>query len=154
MSDDDERRNEARLDEALEETFPASDPPANTPETGTHVGAVPAATPTATPSVAPPADASPGTVTDNRRQHRFEISVDGATSILNYERTSTSLVLVHTEVPPALRGRHIADSLAKAAIDEAHAEHLQIVAVCPFVKSYLKRHAPQSNSPSDSLSSE
>jgi hypothetical protein len=128
MNDDEARGGDRELDEALEETFPASDPPANTPETGTRVGPA-------------PAPDQPRGVTDNRLQHRFELSVDGATSILNYERTSTSMVLVHTEVPPALRGRHIADQLAKAAIDAAHAEHLQIVAVCPFVKSYLKRHS-------------
>ncbi|MDE3155178.1 MAG: N-acetyltransferase, partial [Acidobacteriota bacterium] len=50
------------------------------------------------------------------------------------------LVLVHTEVPPALRGRGLADRLAAAALDYARAHHLAIVPVCPFVKKYLTRH--------------
>jgi len=79
-------------------------------------------------------------VVDNRIDKRFELTVDGETGVLNYERTPTSLVLVHTEVPVALRGRHLADRLAKAAIDQARAEGLQIVAVCPFVKAYMRRH--------------
>jgi predicted GNAT family acetyltransferase len=113
------------LDEALEETFPASDAPANTVETGIRVGL-------ATPLPA---------VTDNREASQFELVIDGHTATLAYERTPRSLVLVHTEVPPALRGRHLADALAKAAVDAAHAEGLRVVAVCPFVKAYLRKHS-------------
>ena len=83
----------------------------------------------------------PAAVTDNREASRFELVVDGQTAFLTYERTPTSLVLVHTEVPPPLRGRHLADALAKAAIDAAHAEGLPFVAVCPFVKAYLRKHS-------------
>jgi predicted GNAT family acetyltransferase len=112
------------LDETLEETFPASDPPANTVETGIHL------------DVASASDA----VVDNREAHRFELAAEGYTAVLVYERTPTSLVLVHTEVPVALRGRHFADALAKAAIERAHADGLRVVAVCPFVKAYLQKH--------------
>ena len=79
-------------------------------------------------------------VTDNREASQFELVVDGQTAILTYERTPTTLVLVHTEVPTSLRGRHLADALAKAAIDAAHADGSQVVAVCPFVKAYLRKH--------------
>jgi len=117
-------RGDEDIDETLEETFPASDAPANTVETGIHV--------------APAPDVRD--VIDNREKARFEVTVDGQTAVLYYERTPRSLVLVHTEVPPASRGRHIGDVLAKAAIDRAHADGLQIVAVCPFVKAYLRKH--------------
>ena len=116
--------DDRKLDETLEETFPASDAPANTVETGLRVGPVP----------------RPPVVTDNRAASQFELVVDGQTAVLTYERTPTSLVLVHTEVPPPLRGRHLADALAKAAIDAAHAEGLQFVPVCPFVKAYSRKH--------------
>ena len=118
------RRTEEDLDETIEETFPASDAPANTVVTGIRLAAT---------AVEPD-------VIDNRGAGRFETTVDGQTAVLYYNRTPHSLVLVHTEVPPALRGRHLADALAKAAIDRAHAEGLQIVAVCPFVKAYLHKH--------------
>src|SRR5262245_27273293 len=80
-------------------------------------------------------------VVDNADANQFELTVDGHTAFLVYERTQKSLVLVHTEVPPALRGRQIGDALAKAAIEAAHHDGLQIVAVCPFVQAYLRRHS-------------
>src|SRR5262245_44848673 len=98
---------EEDLDETIEETFPASDAPANTVVTGVRIAA-------------PVPD-----VIDNREASRFEATVDGHTGLLYYERKPHSLVLVHTEVPAAIRGRHVADALAKAAIDRAHAEGLQ-----------------------------
>ena len=115
---------ERELDETLEGSFPASDAAANTVVTGTHVA---------------PAPLLP-VVTDNRAASQFELVVDGQTAVLTYERTPTSLVLVHTEVPPSLRGRHLGDALAKTAIDVAHAERLQLVVVCPFVRAYLRKH--------------
>ena len=82
-------------------------------------------------------------VTDNREANQFELVADGQTAVLTYKRTPASLVLVHTEVPPSLRGQHLADALAKAAIDAGHTEGLLIVAVCPFVKAYMRRHPPR-----------
>jgi len=121
------------LDETLEETFPASDAPANTVETGTRVGG------------GVPGEAPGAVVIDNRQAHRFELTVDGQTAVLTYERQAGSLALIHTEVPPGLRGHHLADRLAQAALDAAHADRLQVVAVCPFVRDYLRRH-PQAAS--------
>jgi uncharacterized protein len=83
-------------------------------------------------------------VSDNRDASRFELTVEGHTGVLVYKRTPASLVLVHTEVPPAIRGRRFGEALVKAAIDAAHAEGLRIVAVCPFVKAYLRKHPDQS----------
>ena len=113
------------LDETLEETFPASDAPANTVETGIRVGPVPL---------------SP-VVTDNREAQSVRARRRRSDCCFSaYQRTPAALVLVHTEVPPSLRGRHLADALARAAIGAAHAEALQVVADCPFVKAYLRKH--------------
>jgi uncharacterized protein len=117
VSDDEE------IDEALQETFPASDPPANTVETGIGAAAV-----------------SPPAVRDNRQASRFELTVGGATSFLVYERAADRLVLIHTEVPEELRGHHLGEQLVVAALDTARREHLRVVAVCPFVRAYLRKH--------------
>jgi len=117
---------DSKLDEALEETFPASDPPANTVETGIRTGGAP-------PSVR-------GSVTDNRATNRFELSVNGETAFLLYERTADSLALIHTEVPVSMRGLHVGDALVEAALEDARSARLRIVALCPFVRSYMRKH--------------
>jgi predicted GNAT family acetyltransferase len=79
-------------------------------------------------------------VVDNTAQQRFEVMVDGYTGYLVYERTATTLTLVHTEVPPEIRGRHLGDRLVDAAAATARAAGLQLIAVCPFARDYLRRH--------------
>ena len=113
------------LDETIEESFPASDPPANTPETGTRTGEVPE---------------PDSTVVDNQARKRFELTIDGHTAYLAYERTRDTLTLAHTEVPEELRGRRIGDTLVKAALEAGRAARLGIVADCPFVRAYLRKH--------------
>ena len=112
-----------RLDETLEETFPASDPPANTVETGIGLAIEPEA------------------VRDNRAANRFELRNGDDLAFLTYERKPDAMVFVHTEVPPALRGHHVGESLVSAGLAAARAEGLRIVAVCPFVRAYLAKHS-------------
>src|SRR5438045_3002186 len=92
------------LDEVVEESFPASDAPANTVETGVRLGEVPRV----------------AVATNKRESQRFELTVDGHDpAFLTYELKPGSLVILHTEVPPSLRGRHIGDTLVTAAVDFA-----------------------------------
>lgn len=119
-------REDQKLDEALDESFPASDPPANTVETGIR-----------TADVVEPAGIE---ITDHRERRRFELTIDGETAFLAYERTPDTLTIVHTEVPVALRGRRLGDRLVEAAIATARSEGLRLVVICPFARAYLRKH--------------
>jgi hypothetical protein len=120
------RWDDSKVDEALEQTFPASDASAYTVETGIRI-AIPSAT-------------EIGEVTDNTAQSRFELNVDGHIGYLEYERTPDTLTLLHTEVPPEIRGRHIADRLVEAALAIGRSEGRRLVVICPFARAYLRRH--------------
>ena len=118
--------DDAKLDETLEETFPASDAPANTTETGIRVGT--------------PAGLDAAVEADNPARNRFELTANGETAFLEYERTNDRLTLLHTEVPPSMRGRHIGDRLVEAGIAAAQSNGLRLVVVCPFARAYMRRH--------------
>jgi predicted GNAT family acetyltransferase len=80
------------------------------------------------------------TVRDNPASDRFELSLDGETAFLEYERTGDAIRFKHTEVPVAFRGRGFGRQLVKGAIDLAHAEQLRIIPLCPFVRAYMDKH--------------
>jgi hypothetical protein len=81
-------------------------------------------------------------VSDNRALKRFELTMDGLTAFLAYERTPDTLTLIHTEVPEGLRGQHVGEALVEGALHAGRSEGLRIVAICPFVRAYMRRHPP------------
>jgi len=85
------------------------------------------------------------TITNNESSSRFETQINGHTAILTYRRLGKSIVLDHTEVPPALEGRGIASKLAGAALEFARAQHLEVVPLCPYISTYLKKHPEYQN---------
>jgi uncharacterized protein len=87
----------------------------------------------------------PEAVTDNLMRHRFELAVDGETAFLVYKRTDDTLTLIHTEVPVALRGHHLGQSLVEAALQSAREAGLSVIAECPFVQWYMRTHPAPSD---------
>lgn len=79
-------------------------------------------------------------VTHNEVKGQFEIKLEKEPAILQYHRTGDTLRLIHTEVPPAMRGRGLGNELVRGALDFAHFNQLKVDPVCPFVKAYLHKH--------------
>ena len=79
-------------------------------------------------------------VTHNEAKGQFEIVLGQEKAVLTYHRTEKHITLLHTEVPSTSRGRGLAKQLVRAALDYAHFNQLQVIAVCPFVKAYLAKH--------------
>jgi len=77
---------------------------------------------------------------DNREESRYEVSADGETAFLTYERRKNTIALVHTEVPESLTGRGLGGILARYALDTARARGDRVVVQCPFVQAWLRRH--------------
>ena len=71
---------------------------------------------------------------------RFELEQSGDVAWLEYSLAGGVLQLIHTEVPPALRGKGIASELARTALEWARANRLKVDVVCPSVAEYLKKH--------------
>jgi predicted GNAT family acetyltransferase len=72
---------------------------------------------------------------------RFAIHLEEGTAMLTYRQEDNTIYFVHTEVPPELEGRGIGGKLAKAGLEYAREHRFKIVARCPFVAAWLRRHA-------------
>ncbi len=81
------------------------------------------------------------TVRNNEAEQRYEALVDGHLAVLVYEREGERITYLHTEVPEALAGRGIGSALAHTALEDARAQGMTIVPLCPFVLGYLRRHS-------------
>ena len=71
---------------------------------------------------------------------RIEMTIGDQTAFLTYRLKQTALSLIHTEVPPALRGKRIGDALADAVLSYAKEQGLTVKPYCPFVASFISRH--------------
>ncbi|WP_250004860.1 GNAT family N-acetyltransferase [Actinoplanes sp. M2I2] len=74
---------------------------------------------------------------------RYEARAPGRSEVAGvaeYIRTAELVAFVHTEVSPAYEGQGVGAALARAALDEARAANLRVLAVCPFIAGWIARH--------------
>lgn len=80
-------------------------------------------------------------VHDAHAASRFEAWVGGRfAGFADYQRGEALVVYPHTEVEPWFEGQGVGGALARAALDDARARGLRVVATCPFISGWLKRH--------------
>lgn len=83
-------------------------------------------------------------VADNPEKSRFELSVDGTLAgFAVYETDPGVVIFVHTEVFEEYEGRGLAGQLAKAALGMVREAGDKTVPLCPYIRSYVRRHAPR-----------
>lgn len=93
-----------------------------------------------------PGPASPLTVEkvereDTASKGRYRILVDGVEAEMTYSRAGEGLIIIdHTEVPAALRGRTVGERLVRQAVEDARREGVAIIPLCPFAKAQIDRH--------------
>jgi predicted GNAT family acetyltransferase len=72
---------------------------------------------------------------------RYIASVDGSDAGFSaYLRARGRIAFMHTEVDDAFEGQGIGGKIASFALDEARAEGLEVLPICPFVRGYIERH--------------
>ncbi|RNI26869.1 GNAT family N-acetyltransferase [Rufibacter latericius] len=79
-------------------------------------------------------------IRNNPAAHQFETTVDGKTAVVQYRLKDDVMTVLHTIVPEELEGRGIAAALTKQVLNYIAAEKLQLVPLCPYMASYLKKH--------------
>jgi len=72
---------------------------------------------------------------------RWIVVVDGHEAEMTYSRASAAPIIIdHTEVPDALRGRGVGQALVLRAVEDARREGFRIIPLCPFAKAQFERH--------------
>jgi predicted GNAT family acetyltransferase len=72
---------------------------------------------------------------------RYTIAVDGETvGLAAVADRSEQRVFYHTEVGEQFRGRGLADILIHEALQATRADGKRVVATCPMVAAYIKKH--------------
>ena len=80
-------------------------------------------------------------VADNPQKHRFELRFDETVAgFAAYRLEPDRVVFTHTEVDPQFEGQGLGSKLAAGALDAVREKGLAIVAQCPFIAAYVKRH--------------
>jgi predicted GNAT family acetyltransferase len=78
---------------------------------------------------------------DGPSKGRYRLIVDGVEAEMTYSRAGNGLIIIdHTEVPAALRGRKVGERLVRQAIEDARLDGVAIIPLCPFAKAQIGRH--------------
>ncbi|QND48002.1 N-acetyltransferase [Rhizobium lusitanum] len=78
---------------------------------------------------------------NNASGGRYVATVEGHEAEMTFSRASPTLIIVdHTGVPDALRGKGVGQALALHAVEEARRGGWKIIPLCPFFKAQSLRH--------------
>ncbi|MFJ4848468.1 MULTISPECIES: GNAT family N-acetyltransferase [unclassified Streptomyces] len=81
------------------------------------------------------------TVSNNEKEHRYEISVAGETAgHMGYRAIGTRRVLMHTVIYDAYRGRGLSNVLIKGILDFLCVHGNTISNYCPVVERFMRRN--------------
>lgn len=73
---------------------------------------------------------------------RYLARLDGVEAEMTYSLAGGHTVIIdHTGVPDALRGRGVGQALVRRAVEDARREKRRIVPLCPFAKAQIARRA-------------
>ncbi|KZY48663.1 acetyltransferase [Roseovarius sp. HI0049] len=102
-------------------------------------------TPTAAPGTAATgaAPATDGTVEreDGPSKGRYWLAIDGVEAEMTYSRVGESRIIIdHTDVPDALRGRKVGLRMVRQAVEDARQDKVFILPLCPFAKAMIGRN--------------
>ena len=80
-------------------------------------------------------------VTENTRQHRFELPIAaGALAAAYYRVEQGRVVLIHTEVPQEFSGQGIASRLASGTFQLLRKTGRKAIPKCPFMGRFIMKH--------------
>jgi predicted GNAT family acetyltransferase len=82
------------------------------------------------------------TVVDNEALSRYEARIGETVAGWSVYQTTTSIIIIeHTEVDPSYEGQGVGSALVQGALDDIRDKgRHKVLAVCPFVRTWLGKH--------------
>jgi uncharacterized protein len=81
-------------------------------------------------------------VAENPAEQRYEVRADGELAgFAQYRARGDQIAFTHTEVDDRFAGQGLAGKLIAFALGDARDRDLAVLPFCPFVRSYIRRHA-------------
>jgi predicted GNAT family acetyltransferase len=81
------------------------------------------------------------TVQHDPEHSRFLLPLPAGDAQLVYAMVGDDVLnLQHTEVPPSAKGQGVGDALVRHALAYARERGLRVMATCPYVQAWLRRH--------------
>ena len=81
------------------------------------------------------------TVQHDAEGSRFVVPLPDGDAQLIYAPFGDDIIdLQHTEVPPSGQGQGVGDALVRAALAYARERQLRVIATCPYVQAWIRRH--------------
>jgi predicted GNAT family acetyltransferase len=85
-------------------------------------------------------DQSEWTIVDHPADNSFVMSFPGGEAFAVYRKLDDYLIVSHTEVPAAFRGRGIGERLVEGIFRLARERGQRVVPACRFVAAWTHRH--------------
>jgi predicted GNAT family acetyltransferase len=85
--------------------------------------------------------AMPTEVLNNETERRYELKLGGrVVGVAEYRPAGPSLMFTHTEIEEGHEGQGLGSQLVQAALDDARAQKVDVVPMCPFVAAFIREH--------------
>jgi predicted GNAT family acetyltransferase len=84
-------------------------------------------------------------VEHNVGAHQFELHIGSMLCLLQYRLNNGKMIVYHTEVPPPIQNRGLAERMTQAALEYARREKLKVEPRCPYTAAFLRRHREYSD---------
>jgi predicted GNAT family acetyltransferase len=79
-------------------------------------------------------------VINNEVEKRFEVTINGLLSKLDYIQDEETFVITHVGVDPELRGSGVAGKLTQVGLEFAKAKSLRVIPMCSYAAAYIRRN--------------
>ena len=79
-------------------------------------------------------------IINNETERRFEVSINGLLSKLDYIQDKDTFVITHVGVHPELRGHGVAGKLTRVGLEFAKAKSLRVIPMCSYAAAYIRRN--------------